>query len=249
MCKKLKVGWLKELSSSAYCLFFESSSLWWTYKSNVLNTNSVLGARWHAQSLQHDRIQLHDETAHSNVVTSALRAARHKVFHMLCVWRALYKADQEHHHPWGKKKDIGMHLISLNLSLSQQRRWHTLHSGGCKVEQADGGCSCSCAAEQPGDWLLSPSGPSPSQRGIHSQAFSRWQLIRLGSNQSQRFTLLLLWLLPLCGFSPSFKPELSSRKSLWQKGEERTLDKCYESESKGLNPILLLLENTIYQNF
>lgn len=93
-----------------------------------------------------------------------------------------------------------LHLISLNSSLSWQRRWRTLHSGRCKVEWADGGCSCSCAEEQPGDWLVSPSGPCPSQWGIHSQVFSLWQLIRLGSNQSQRFTLLLLWLLPLCVF-------------------------------------------------
>lgn len=39
-----------------------------------------------------------------------------------------------------------------------------------------------------------------SQWGIHSQVFSLWQLIRLGRNQSQRFTLLLLWLLPVCVF-------------------------------------------------
>lgn len=124
---------------------------------------------------------------------------QHFIFYVsaeLCTWPTKNTIIPE------ERKDIGMHLISLNLSLSQQRRWHTLHSGGCKVEQADGGCSCSCAAEHPGDWLLSPSGPSPSQWGIHSQASSRWQLIRLGSNQSQRFTLLPLtassvWFFPI----------------------------------------------------
>lgn len=116
-----------------------------------------------------------------------------------CTWPTKNKS------PLGRKNKkrhwYAFDFIKL-LCHNKGGRWPTLHSGRCKVEQADGGCSCSWAGDQPGDWLLSPSGPSPSQWGIHSQAFLLWQLIRLGSNQSQRFTLLLLWLLPVCVFFP-----------------------------------------------
>lgn len=57
-------------------------------------------------------------------------------------------------------------------------------------------------------WARVPSGPSPSQRGIQRQDFPRWQLLRLGTNQSSRFTHRALWLPPPPRLSPHCPPGL-----------------------------------------
>lgn len=60
----------------------------------------LLGEGLCAQSIKHDKIHLHErKTAHSSIVTSAMRAANYEFCHILSIEhllrRMLYMTDQE----------------------------------------------------------------------------------------------------------------------------------------------------------